>query len=183
MVWNACRRGNFSGGGTDTKGRWRLLRGCTCGGLVEGGSGDLEPPPLGNNFTTWRPPWLPRHTQYSDHLPWCQSYLTANEHKGGGLIQYIPWPTQAYNASDRERRLDILEKYRVGPQALRLTRRYWDRLTMVVYEGKCWKKCLIYEVKCSMCEYIYIGNTQHKFNKIMDVHFSDLWNTLKKWQN
>ena len=29
-----------------------------------------------------------------------------------------------------------------------------------VYEGKCRSKCLIYEVKCLMCDAIYIGNTQ-----------------------
>ena len=29
-----------------------------------------------------------------------------------------------------------------------------------VYEGKCRSKCLIYKVKCSMCDAIYIGNTQ-----------------------
>ena len=38
-----------------------------------------------------------------------------------------------------------------------------------VYEGKCQKKYLIYEVKCSMCEAIYIGNTQQTFKKRMDV--------------
>ena len=25
-----------------------------------------------------------------------------------------------------------------------------------VYEGKCWSKCIIYEVKCSSCDAIYI---------------------------
>ena len=34
-----------------------------------------------------------------------------------------------------------------------------------VYEGKCWSKCSIYQVECSMCESIYIGNTQQTFKK------------------
>ena len=29
-----------------------------------------------------------------------------------------------------------------------------------VYEGKCQSKCLIHEVKCLMCDAIYIDNTQ-----------------------
>ena len=29
-----------------------------------------------------------------------------------------------------------------------------------VYEGKCRSKCIIYEVKCSKCDAMYIGNTQ-----------------------
>ena len=41
------------------------------------------------------------------------------------------------------------------------------------------KKCFIYEVKCSMCDAIYIGNTQHTFKKIMDGHFSDHLYLLK----
>ena len=34
-----------------------------------------------------------------------------------------------------------------------------------VYEGKCRSKCLIYEVKCSLCDAIYIGNTQQTIKK------------------
>ena len=34
-----------------------------------------------------------------------------------------------------------------------------------VYEGKCRSKRLIYEVKFSMCEAIYIDNTQKKQKK------------------
>ena len=36
-----------------------------------------------------------------------------------------------------------------------------------VYEGKSWGKCLIFEVKCSLCEAIYIGNTQQTSKKRM----------------
>ena len=48
-----------------------------------------------------------------------------------------------------------------------------------VYEGKCRSRCIIYELKCSMCDAIYIGNTQQTFKKIMDGHFSDLQSLLK----
>ena len=34
-----------------------------------------------------------------------------------------------------------------------------------VYEGECRSQCIIYEVKCSMCDAIYIGNTQQTFKK------------------
>ena len=34
-----------------------------------------------------------------------------------------------------------------------------------VYKVKCLSRCIIYEVKCSMCEAIYIGNTQQTFKK------------------
>ena len=51
-----------------------------------------------------------------------------------------------------------------------------------VYEGKFWSKCLIYEVKCSMCDAIYIGNTQQELKKIMDGHFSDLLRPLNNGQ-
>ena len=42
---------------------------------------------------------------------------------------------KAYNALDRYRCLDILEKYGLGPRALRLLRRYWENLQMVVQAG------------------------------------------------
>ena len=48
-----------------------------------------------------------------------------------------------------------------------------------VYEGKCQSKCIIYLVKCSMCEAIYKSNTQQTFKKIMDGHFYDLLRLLK----
>ena len=51
-----------------------------------------------------------------------------------------------------------------------------------VYEGKCRSKCIIYEVKFSKCDAIYIGNTQQTFKKIMDGHFSDLQRLLKNGQ-
>ena len=44
------------------------------------------------------------------------------------------------------------------------------------------EKCLIYEVKISMCEDIYIGNTQQTFRKIMDGHFSNILRILKNGQ-
>ena len=51
-----------------------------------------------------------------------------------------------------------------------------------VYEVKCQSKCIIYEVKCCICDAIYIGNTQQTFKKIMDGHFSDLQCLLKNGQ-
>ena len=44
------------------------------------------------------------------------------------------------------------------------------------------RKCLVYKVKCSMCEVIYIGNTQQTFNKRMDGHLFDLLRLLKSGQ-
>ena len=51
-----------------------------------------------------------------------------------------------------------------------------------VYEGKFQSKCIIYEVKCSTCDAIYIGKTQQTFKKRMDGHFSDLQRLLKNGQ-
>ena len=51
-----------------------------------------------------------------------------------------------------------------------------------VYEGKYRSKCIIYEAKCSMCDAIYIGNTQQTFKKIMDGHSSDILRLLKNEQ-
>ena len=34
-----------------------------------------------------------------------------------------------------------------------------------VYEGKFPPKCIIYKVKYSMCDAVYIGNTRHTFTK------------------
>ena len=48
-----------------------------------------------------------------------------------------------------------------------------------VYEGKYWSTYIIYEVKFSMCDAIYIGNTQQTFKKITGGHFSDLLRLLK----
>ena len=50
------------------------------------------------------------------------------------------------------------------------------------YKGKCRSKCIIYEVTCSMCDAIYIGNTQQTPKKRMDGHFSDLLRPLKNRQ-
>ena len=49
-----------------------------------------------------------------------------------------------------------------------------------IYEGKYWSWCINYKVKCSVCDAIYIGNTQQNFKKIMNGHFSDLLCLLKK---
>ena len=48
-----------------------------------------------------------------------------------------------------------------------------------VYEGKFRNKCLIYKVKFSMCEAIYIVNTQQTPKKIINVHFFDILRLLK----
>ena len=48
-----------------------------------------------------------------------------------------------------------------------------------VYKGKSRNKFLIYEVKLSMCEDIYIANTQQKFKKIMGGHLSNFLRVLK----
>ena len=50
-----------------------------------------------------------------------------------------------------------------------------------MYEGKCQSKCLIHEVKCLMCDAIYIDNTQQTLKK-MDCHFSNLLSLLKNGQ-
>ena len=51
------------------------------------------------------------------------------------------------------------------------------------YEGKCRSRCIIYEVTCSMCDAIYIGNTHQTFRKRMDGNFSDLQRLLKMDKN
>ena len=51
-----------------------------------------------------------------------------------------------------------------------------------VYEGKCQYQCIIYEVKLSMCDAIYVGNTQMTFKKRMEGHLSDLQRLLKNGQ-
>ena len=47
------------------------------------------------------------------------------------------------------------------------------------YKGKCRSRCIIYKLTFSMCDAIYIGNTQQTFKKMMDGHFSDLQRILK----
>ena len=42
---------------------------------------------------------------------------------------------KAYDALDRSIYLEILEGYRMGPQACRLLQTYWKRLTMVARVG------------------------------------------------
>ena len=48
-----------------------------------------------------------------------------------------------------------------------------------VYKGKFRKECLIYEVKLSLCDAIYICNTQQIFKKSMDGHFSNVQHLIK----
>ena len=50
-----------------------------------------------------------------------------------------------------------------------------------VYEGKS-QKILIDQVKLSMCETIYIDNSQNTFRKIIGVNFSNLLSLLKNYQ-
>ena len=50
------------------------------------------------------------------------------------------------------------------------------------YKGKCRSKRIIYQVECSMCDAIYIGNTHQAFKKRMDGHFSNLLRLLKNGQ-
>ena len=52
-----------------------------------------------------------------------------------------------------------------------------------VYKGKFRSECIIYEVKCSICDAIYIGNTQQNFKTRMDSLFYDLLCLFKNRQN
>ena len=52
-----------------------------------------------------------------------------------------------------------------------------------VYEGKCRSEYIIFKVKCSIYDAIYIGNTQQTFKTIMDGHLSDLLSPFKNRQN
>ena len=51
-----------------------------------------------------------------------------------------------------------------------------------VYKGKCQSGCIIYEVKCCMCDALYMGNTQQIFKKRMYGNFSNLQRLLKNGQ-
>ena len=44
-------------------------------------------------------------------------------------------------------------------------------------------KCLMYEVKCTMCGDFHISNIKQTFKKIMDVHFSNVQPILINGQN
>ena len=48
-----------------------------------------------------------------------------------------------------------------------------------VYKGKCRSEYIIYKVKCSICDAIYMGNTQQTFKIRKDGHFSDLLHLFK----
>ena len=51
-----------------------------------------------------------------------------------------------------------------------------------VYKVKCRCECIIYKVKCSICDAIYIGNTQQTFKTRMYGHLSDLLLLFKNMQ-
>ena len=51
-----------------------------------------------------------------------------------------------------------------------------------VYEGKCQPECIIYKVKCSICDAIYIGNTQKTFKTRTDSHLSYILHLFKNGQ-
>ena len=51
-----------------------------------------------------------------------------------------------------------------------------------IYEGKCGCKYLIYEVKRSQCDAIYIGNKHQTSRKIMENNFSNVQRLLKSRQ-
>ena len=48
-----------------------------------------------------------------------------------------------------------------------------------VFGGKFQKMCLIYKVKCTLCDAIYIGNTQQTLNIRVDGCFYDVQHILK----
>ena len=48
-----------------------------------------------------------------------------------------------------------------------------------VYEDKFWSEYITYKVKCSICDAIYIGNTQQTFKTRMDGHLSDILSLFK----
>ena len=49
-----------------------------------------------------------------------------------------------------------------------------------VYEGKFRPRIIIYEVKCSMCDAIYIGNTQQTFKKNNWMVISPIYNVYSR---
>ena len=51
------------------------------------------------------------------------------------IFEVFLYIQKAYNALDRERALDLLVAYEVGPRMVRLLRAYWDRLTMMAKAG------------------------------------------------
>ena len=51
-----------------------------------------------------------------------------------------------------------------------------------VHEGKFRQKCVIYELKCSMCDSICIVNSLHTSKKRMGDHLSDVQCLLKNGQ-
>ena len=48
------------------------------------------------------------------------------------------------------------------------------------YGEKCRSKCIVYESKCKICDYSYIGNTQQNFKARMNQHFCDVQNFITK---
>ena len=50
-------------------------------------------------------------------------------------------------------------------------RKYIQSYWQVFLQGKYQETCIIYEVKCMLCDEIYIGNTKQTSKKRMDGHF------------
>ena len=55
--------------------------------------------------------------------------------RGAVIFEFFLDIHKSYNALDRERALDLLTAYGVGPRTVRLLRTYWDRLTMAAKAG------------------------------------------------
>ena len=45
---------------------------------------------------------------------------------------------------------------------------------LCAYDEKCRYSHIVYQVRCRLCNYIYIGNTQQKFKERMAQHFNDV---------
>ena len=59
---------------------------------------------------------------------------------------------KAYDALDRSRCLDILEGYGVAPQACRLLRKYWGRLSIVARAGRYYREVFKGDRGVTQCE-------------------------------
>ena len=55
--------------------------------------------------------------------------------RGAVLFEVFLDLWKAYDALDRDRALDLLTSYGVGPRKVRHIRTYWDRLNMVAKAG------------------------------------------------
>jgi len=43
-----------------------------------------------------------------------------------------------------------------------------------MYNGECRKMCIVYQAKCTICNKIYIGNTQQKMKSRQGQHLHDV---------